>query len=174
MFMHPQRRIATLMPAIVPQFDIPSETTVRRLVEALAAIPDRRGRVYSLSSLLVIYLLVADGDGNSPEAAADFARDHTVWLRRLGLLGDRIPGTQTLRCLLRTGAQTCWRSSSPWWSSYRRPARRRRSPKRKKRQKQRSRRRAAPLTARRCAARVTRTAVFPARTSSRPSWTAAW
>ena len=59
-----------------------SETTVRRLVDdlmshltALPAHRDRWGRVYSLASLLAIHLLAAVGDGNSPEDAADFARD---------------------------------------------------------------------------------------------------
>jgi len=95
--------------AIVPQpDDIPSEATVRGLVDGLmahlAALPDhrdRRGRVYPLASLLAIHLLAAVGDGNSPEDAADFARDHAAWLRRLGLLGARIPSAQTLRRLLR-------------------------------------------------------------------------
>ena len=29
------------------------------------------------------------------------ARDHAAWLCRLGILGERIPGAQTLRCRLR-------------------------------------------------------------------------
>ena len=96
------------MTAIVPQPDVASEATVRRLVDdlmtVLAALPDhrdRRGRVYPLASLLAIHLLAAVGDGNSPEDAADFARDHAAWLRGLGLLGARIPSAQTLRRLLR-------------------------------------------------------------------------
>ncbi len=96
------------MPAIVPQLDTLSATTMRRLVDDcmtdLVAIPDhrdRRDRVYPLSSLLAIHLLAAVGDGNGPENAADFARDHAAWLRRLDLLGDRIPSAQTLRRLLR-------------------------------------------------------------------------
>ena len=95
--------------AIVPQpDDIPSEADVRGLVDELmahlAAFPDhrdRRGRVYPLASLLAIHLLAAVGDGNSPEDAADFARDHAAWLRGLGLLGARIPSAQALRRLLR-------------------------------------------------------------------------
>ncbi len=96
------------MNAIVPQLEAPFETTVRRLVDDLMAdleaIPDHRdpcGRVYPLSSLLALHVLAAIGDGNGPEDAADFARDHAAWLRRLGLLGDRIPSAQTLRRLLR-------------------------------------------------------------------------
>ena len=97
------------MTAIVPQSDdVPSDATVRGLVDGLmahlAALPDhrdRRGRVYPLASLLAIHLLAAVGDGNSPEDAADFARDHAAWLRGLGLLGERIPSAQTLRRLLR-------------------------------------------------------------------------
>ena len=96
------------MTAIVPQFDALSEATVRRLVANLMAdleaIPDhrdRRGRVYPLSSLLAIHLLASIGDGQGPEDAADFARDHAAWLRRLGILGARIPSAQTLRRLLR-------------------------------------------------------------------------
>ena len=96
------------MTAIVPHSDAPFETTVRRLVDDLMAdleaIPDhrdRRGRVYPLASLLAIHVPVAVGDANSPEDAADFARDHAAWLRGLGLLGDRIPSAQTLRRLLR-------------------------------------------------------------------------
>ena len=92
------------MTAIVPQPDVFPEAIVRRLVDDLAAIPDhrdRRGRVYPLASLLAIHVPVAVGDGNSPEDAADFARDHAAWLRGLGLLGDRIPSAQTLRRLLR-------------------------------------------------------------------------
>ena len=46
-------------------------------------------------------LLTTVGDGNSPENAADFAQDHAAWLRRLGILGDRIPSAQTLQRLLR-------------------------------------------------------------------------
>ena len=96
------------MTVIVPQFNTLSEATVRRLVADLMAdleiIPDhrdRRGRVYPLSSLLAIHLLASIGDGQGPEDAADFARDPTAWLRRLGILGDRIPSAQTLRRLLR-------------------------------------------------------------------------
>ncbi|MCY3659986.1 MAG: ISAs1 family transposase [Caldilineaceae bacterium] len=96
------------MTAIVPQPDVFPEATVRRLVDDLranlAAIPDhrdRRGRVYPLASLLAIHLLAAVGDGNSPEDAADFARDPAAWLRGLGLLGERTPSAQTLRRLLR-------------------------------------------------------------------------
>ena len=96
------------MTAIVPQPDVASTATVRRLVDDLtahlAALPDhrdRRGRVHPLASLLAIHLPVAVGDGNSPEDAADFARDHAAWLRGLGLPGVRIPGAQTLRRLLR-------------------------------------------------------------------------
>ena len=96
------------MTAIVPQFDALSEATVRRLVADLMAdleaIPDhrdRRGRVYPLSGLLAIHLLSGIGDGQGPEDAADFARDPAAWLRRLGILGDRIPSAQTLRHLLR-------------------------------------------------------------------------
>ena len=96
------------MTAIVPQSDVFPEATVRRLVDdllaALEAIPDhrdRRGRVYPLASLLAIHVLAAVGDANSPEDAADFARDHAAWLRGLGLLGDRVPSAQTLRRLLR-------------------------------------------------------------------------
>ena len=92
------------MTAIVPQFHTLSEATVRRLVADLEAIPDhrdRRGRVYPLSSLLAIHVLSSIGDGQGPEDAADFARDPAAWLRRLGILGDRIPGAQTLRRLLR-------------------------------------------------------------------------
>ena len=99
------------MTAIVPQPDVSSEATVRRRVDELmahlAALPDhrdRRGRVYPLASLLAIHLLAAVGDGNSPEDAADFARDHAAWLRGLGLLGARIPSAQTLRRLLRDRA----------------------------------------------------------------------
>ena len=54
-----------------------------------------------MSGLLAIHLLSGIGDGQGPEDAADFARDHAAWLRRLGILGDRIPGAQTLRRLLR-------------------------------------------------------------------------
>ena len=97
------------MTAIVPHpDDIPSDATVRGLVDGLmahlAALPDhrdRRGRVYPLASLLAIHLLAAVGDGNSPEDAADCARDPAAWLRGLGLLGERIPSAQTLRRLLR-------------------------------------------------------------------------
>lgn len=97
------------MTAIVPQpDDVPSEAAVRGLEDGLmahlSALPDhrdRRGRVYPLASLLAIHLLAPVGDGNSPEDAADFARDHAAWLRRLGLLGARIPSAQTLRRLLR-------------------------------------------------------------------------
>ena len=96
------------MTAIVPQSDVFPEATVRRLVDdllaALEAIPDhrdRRGRVHPLASLLAIHVPVAVGDANSPEDAADFARDHAAWLRGLGLLGDRVPSAQTLRRLLR-------------------------------------------------------------------------
>lgn len=96
------------MTAIVPYPDVSSEATVHQLVDNLmahlATLPDhrdRRGRVYPLASLLAIHLLAAVGDGNSPEDAADFARDHAAWLRRLGLLGARIPSAQTLRRLLR-------------------------------------------------------------------------
>ena len=96
------------MTAIVPQSDVFPEATVRRLVDdllaALEAIPDhrdRRGRVYPLASLLAIHVLAVVGDANSPEDAADFARDHAAWLRGLGLLGDRVPSAQTLRRLLR-------------------------------------------------------------------------
>ena len=92
------------MTVIVPQFDALSEATVRRLVADLETLPDhreRRGRVYPLSSLLAIHLLSSIGDGQGPEDAADFARDHAAWLRRLGILGDRIPSAQTLRRLLR-------------------------------------------------------------------------
>ena len=74
------------------------------LLAALEAIPDhrdRRGRVYPLASLLAIHVLAAVGDANSPEDAADFARDHAAWLRGLGLLGERVPSAQTLRRLLR-------------------------------------------------------------------------
>ena len=105
-----------------PHSDAPFETTVRRLVDDLMAdleaIPDhrdRRGRVYPLASLLAIHVLAAVGDANSPEDAADFARDHAAWLRGLGLLGDRIPSAQTLRRLLRDRGPDCWRSCSPWW-----------------------------------------------------------
>ncbi len=97
------------MTAIVPQpDDIPSDATVHGLVDGLmahlAALPDhrdRRGRVYPLASLLAIHLPVAVGDGNSPEDAADFARDPAAWRRGLGLLGEHIPSAQTLRRLLR-------------------------------------------------------------------------
>ncbi len=82
------------MNAIIAPFDLPLTSDVRRLVADLMtdleAIPDHRDR-----------LLATVGDGNSPEDAADFARDHAVWLRRLGILGDRIPSAQTLRRLLR-------------------------------------------------------------------------
>ena len=100
MFMDPQRRIAALMTAIVPQSDVFPEATVRRLVDDLEAIPDhrdRRVRVHPLASLLAIHVLAAVGDANGPEDAADFARDHAAWLRGLGLLGARIPSAQTLR-----------------------------------------------------------------------------
>ena len=92
------------MTVIVPQPDVFPETIVRRLLADLEAIPDhrdRRGRVYPLASLLAIHVLAAVGDANSPEDAADFARDHAAWLRGLGLLGDRVPSAQTLRRLLR-------------------------------------------------------------------------
>lgn len=92
------------MTVIVPQPDVVPETTVRRLLADLEAIPDhrdRRGRVYPLASLLAIHVLAAVGDANGPEDAADFARDHAAWLRGLGLLGARIPSAQTLRRLLR-------------------------------------------------------------------------
>ena len=96
------------MTAIVPRLDTRPEAPVRRLVNelraTLEAIPDHRdprGRVYPLASLLAIHMLAAVGDGNGPEDAADFARDHAAWLRRLGILGDRIPSAQTLRRLLR-------------------------------------------------------------------------
>ena len=46
-------------------------------------------------------MLATVGDGHSPEDAADFARDHAAWLRRLGILGERIPSAQTLRRRLR-------------------------------------------------------------------------
>ena len=108
MFMHPQRRVATLMTAIIAPFDRPPTPDVRRLVAHLRAdldaIPDHRdprGRVYALSCLLAIHVLAAIGDSHGPEDAADFARDHAAWLRGLGILGDRIPSTQTLRRLLR-------------------------------------------------------------------------
>ena len=108
MFMHPQRRVATLMTAIIAPFDRPPTPDVRRLVAHLRAdldaIPDHRdprGRVYALSCLLVIHVLAAIGDSHGPEDAADFARDHAAWLRGLGILGDRIPSAQTLRRLLR-------------------------------------------------------------------------
>ena len=52
--------------------------------------PGSPGPVHPLSGI---------GDGQGPEDAADFARDPTVWLRRLGILEDCIPGTQTLRRL---------------------------------------------------------------------------
>ena len=102
---HMDTRTAPVTATVPLPDDVPSEATVRGLVNGLmaplAALPDHRGRVYPLASLLAIHLLAAVGDGNSPEDAADFARDHAAWLRRLGLLGDRIPSAQTLRRLLR-------------------------------------------------------------------------
>ena len=92
------------MPAIVPQPDVFPEAPVRRLVDDLAAIPDHRtggAGCIPWPSLLAIHVLAAVGDGNSPEDAADFARDHAAWLRGLGILGARIPSAQTLRRLLR-------------------------------------------------------------------------
>ena len=92
------------MTAIIAPFPLSSAADVHRLVADLDTLPDhrdRRGRVYPLSSLLLIHLLAAVGDGQGPEDAADFARDHAAWLRRLGILGDRIPSAQTLRRLLR-------------------------------------------------------------------------
>ena len=92
------------MTAMIAPFALPPAAYVRRLVIDLEAIPDhrdRRGRVYPLSSLLVIHLLATVGDGQGPEDAATCARDHAAWLRRLGFLGDRIPSDQTLRRLLR-------------------------------------------------------------------------
>ncbi len=96
------------MTNIVPQLKALPLSLVRRLLADLLAdleaIPDhraRRGRVYPLSSLLFILLLASVGDGNGPVDAADFARDHRLWLRRLGLLGARVPKAQTLRRLLR-------------------------------------------------------------------------
>ena len=60
------------------------------------AIPyhrDPRGRVYPLSSLLAIHVLSGIGDGNSPEGAADFARDPAAWLRDrdTNLLAELLP-----------------------------------------------------------------------------------
>ncbi len=69
------------MNAIIAPFDLPPTSDVRRLVADLMtdleAIPDhrdRRGRVYSLSSLLAIHLLATVGDGNSPEDAGPTSR----------------------------------------------------------------------------------------------------
>ena len=64
------------MNALIAPFDRPP-SDVRRLVADLMtdlqAIPDhwdRRGRVYPLSSLLAIHMLVTVGNGNSPQDAA--------------------------------------------------------------------------------------------------------
>ena len=65
----------------------------------LEQIPDHRGRVYRLASLLAIHHLAAVVIGNSPKDAADFARDHAAWLRRLDLLGHRNSSARTVRCI---------------------------------------------------------------------------
>ena len=83
-------------------------------MDDLEAIPDHRGRVYPLASLLAIQVLAAVGDANGPEDAADFARDHAAWLRGLGLLGERVPMPRPCAACCGTGARTCWRSCSPW------------------------------------------------------------
>ena len=171
------------MTAIVPQSDVFPEATVRRLVDdllaALEAIPDhrdRRGRVYPLASLLAIHVLAAVGDANSPEDAADFARDHAAWLRGLGLLGDRVPSAQTLRRLLRDRGSDLLAELQPLVmrlataceaaaEEEKKPGRERTRTRRK-----RSRWRPAPSTASRCAVRATRPAACAARTSSRRGW----
>lgn len=54
------------MTVIITPFNLSPAADVRRLVADLEAIPnhrDRRGRVYSLSSLLVIHLPATVGDG---------------------------------------------------------------------------------------------------------------
>ena len=113
------------MNAIVPQRSTLSVPKVRRLVDDLMAdletIPDHwdpRGRVYPLSSLLALHVRAACGDGHGPEDAADFARDHAIWLRRLGLLEECTPAPRPCGAGCRTGARTCGRICSPWCSGW--------------------------------------------------------
>ena len=71
--LHPQDASRPSCPPWSPN-STPSETTVRRLMADLEAIPDHRGRVYPLSSLLVIHMLAGGGDGNGSEDTAACAR----------------------------------------------------------------------------------------------------
>ena len=169
---------------MVPQPDVASTATVRRLVDdlmtVLAALPDhrdRRGRVHPLASLLAIHLLAAVGDGNSPEDAADFARDHAAWLRGLGLLGARIPSAQTLRRLLRDRGPDLLAELQPLVAQLAAACEAAAAGEEEGEPKGQAEAEAlpgaAPSMASRCAARATRTGAWPARTSSRPAWTTA-
>ena len=169
------------MTAIVPQPDVFPKTIVRRLLADLEAIPDhrdRRGRVYPLASLLAIHVLAAVGDANSPEDAADFARDHAAWLRGWGLLGDRVPSAQTLRRLLRDRGPDLLAELQPLVARLAAACAAAESeeaekPEGKDEDEDEEPPGAVPSTASRCAARATRPAACAARTSSRRGWTAA-
>ena len=110
------------MTVMFPLLNTEPETTVRQLVDDfmvdLERISDPAGPGPDVPlGLPAGHPLTTVGDGDGPEGAADFARDHEAGLLRLDLLGHRSP--QALRhialtCLTALQQKCCPNVSIRW------------------------------------------------------------